>query len=734
METAVRTPRQLFNLSQHLVVPLFQRRYVWEAEHQWQPLWDDITRTAELRRAEKDVSHFLGAAVLQALPMGVGDLQRWALIDGQQRVTTLQLVLDAVGAVLEEMGQSRLHARLERLTHNDAVDVDRDEDILKLRHQNDDGVTFREVMTAPAPVAHADLTDPEARLTRAHEFFTRQAQEWLGEDSERAEALTDTLLQGLQLVAITLQADEDSQEIFETLNARGTPLTAADLIKNFMIQRIQAEGGDADAAYHRHWQMFETRFWEKETSVGRMYVSRATLYLQQWLTSRLGEEVGHNRLFPRFKDYVDHRADTGAKVLLGEIATEAKIYQRWIEESTSDKANLSPAALSVYRYTQVDIQVAMPLMIWLHDPRRRVPESEVTRALVAVESWIMRRMLLRLTTADLGRSLSSLISALSDVPVDQVGQYVEQYLSRLSTASNYWPADDELRRTLQEVPAYRAFRRSRLRMMLEAVEDDMRGFTAASGSRASGRVRRGAMHIEHLLPQKWRNTWPVAEGDLAAEIRRIDHVHRLGNLTLLTRKLNSTVSNRPWLGEKGKLQALDQHDDNLMTRSIRRNFQEAWDEGAIDQRSADIVEALLRTWPVPEGHVGSIAHHIPESSEREVSVRHLVAAGLLEPGSELRSRSAKHTAVVTREGRLRVAGEDFEAPSGAGYAACGSGVNGWWFWALPDGRLLKDLRTELRERWMASQDGAPAASSSTVDSGPPQAAQPPAVAAEGWRS
>jgi hypothetical protein len=560
-------------------------------------------------------------------------------------------------------------------------------------------------MTAPAPVTHADLTDPEARLTRAHAFFSQQAREWLSEDEDRAEALTDTLLQGLQLVAITLQADEDSQEIFETLNARGTPLTAADLIKNFIIQRIQAEGGDADAAYRRHWRIFETRFWEKEVSVGRMYVSRATLFLQQWLTSRLGEEVGHNRLFPRFKDYVDHRTDTGAEALLGEIAAEARTYQGWVEESSSDKPNLSSAALSVYRYTQVDIQVAMPLMIWLHDPRRGVPEKEVSRALAAVESWIMRRMLLRLTTADLGRSLSALISALDEVPVDEVGQYVENYLSALSTASSYWPGDDELRRTLREVPAYRAYRRSRLRMLLEAVEDDIRGFTARSGSRASARVRRNAMHIEHLLPQNWRNTWPVTEGDLAAEIHRDEHVHRWGNLTLLTRKLNGSVSNRPWLGDRGKLRALDQHDDNLMTRSVRRDFQEGWDEDAIDQRSTEMVEALLRTWPVPEGHVGAISHHVPEPSEREVSVRDLVAADLLQGGLELRSRSGMHQAVVTRQGKLRVGSEDYGAPSGAGYAACGSGVNGWWFWALPDGRLLKDLRSELRERW-ADESGA----------------------------
>lgn len=703
METSVRTPQQLFHLSQHLTVPLFQRRYVWEAEHQWQPLWEDITRTAALRAAGKDVTHFLGAAVLQATPIGVGDLPRWALIDGQQRVTTLQIVIDAVSAVLATRGRRKLHGRLDKLTHNDEVDVDRPEDILKLRHDNDDGPVFREVMTAPAPVDHDDLADPQARLSRAHRFFSDQAAAWLGEDDEKAESLADTLLHGLELVAITLQAEENSQEIFETLNARGTPLTAADLIKNFLIQRIQAQGGDADEAYHRYWKLFETRFWEKEVSVGRMYVTRSTLFLQQWLSSRAGEEVPQARLFPLFKDFVDHRADGAAVDLLAQIVDEAQVYQGWIAESTSDKGNLSPVGMSVYRYAQNDVQLAMPFLIWLHNPRRKVPRAEIDRALLAMESWVVRRLLLRLTTADMGRAVSGLMSSLEGAPVTEVGARTEAYLSRLSTASTYWPGDDELSDGLKAMPAYKAYRRSRLRMVLEAVEDDLRGYVAHSARGISGaRVARESMHIEHLLPQAWRATWPVPPGDLAAEIERDAHVHRLGNLTLLTNRLNSSVSNRAWEGDNGKRAALKKHDENLLTRRARDRG-ESWDEEAIEERTTEMVGAVLRAWPVPDGHQGTVADRAPVTEPISVSLRDLVAAGLLAPGTELRARHGDGVATVLPNGQLRVGDKTYTSPSGAGYALVGGGVNGWWFWFLPDGRLLMDLRTEYRE--MSSRPG-----------------------------
>lgn len=115
-------------------------------------------------------------------------------------------------------------------------------------------------------------------------------EQWLGEPDgaeARGRGLAEALSQGLQLVVIDLQAAENSQEIFETLNARGTPLTAADLIKNFVFQRLESEGADTSRAYAEDWP-FDTKFWEAEVSVGRYSMSRGSLFLSQWLGSRLG--------------------------------------------------------------------------------------------------------------------------------------------------------------------------------------------------------------------------------------------------------------------------------------------------------------------------------------------------------------------------------------------------------------------------------------------------------------
>ncbi|MEV8378767.1 DUF262 domain-containing protein [Kribbella sp. NPDC056861] len=262
METFKRTPLQVFNLPQHFVIPLFQRPYVWREDEQWEPLWMDIRRVVELRIAEPHLNqqHFLGAVVLQAHDAGSNRVTTWNVIDGQQRLTTLQLLTDSTSAVLAQAGLNRLASQLESLTHNSANFVPEGESRLKLRHLNNDRAAFDEVMTAEAPVDYASIKHFESRIVGAHRYFTTVVTRWLGdfevdEFASKADQLASALQADLQLVTIELLAAENSQEIFETLNARGTPLTAADLVRNFVFQRLEAEGSDTSKAYKEDWPL-----------------------------------------------------------------------------------------------------------------------------------------------------------------------------------------------------------------------------------------------------------------------------------------------------------------------------------------------------------------------------------------------------------------------------------------------------------------------------------------------
>ena len=693
METFKRTPLQLFNLPQHFVIPLFQRPYVWKEDEQWEPLWKDIRRVTELRMSEPHLNpqHFLGAIVLQAHDAGSNRVTTWNVIDGQQRLTTLQVLMDATSAVLSQADSTRVASQLESLTHNSANFIPEGESRLKVRHLNNDHEAFDEVMTAESPVDYATLRHHDSRIVKAHQYFTTAVTQWLGDPAAedfamKAEQLASVLQADLQLVTIELLSSENSQEIFETLNARGTPLTAADLVRNFVFQRLEAEGADTRKAYKEDWP-FETKFWTKEVSVGRYFVSRSSLFLNQWLIARTGEEISPQSTFTRFKSYVEHQAGHKMADLLMVLKEQAALYEAWTEAAAKTGGNLSVVETAVYRMQASGVELLKPLLLWLHEPGRDVRAADVDRVVSAAESWVVRRQLLRLTGSDLGRIVADIIKAHSASPADELADRVIAHLARLNVASTYWPGDDEIRRTLAFESAFRRYPRARLRAFLEAVENSYRAETKQP------QVERAGFPIEHILPQKWQDNWPVESPE--DEQERQTRVHRLGNLTLLTGPLNSKVSNGPW---KTKRKALLQHNTIKLTGHLIEQTQDHdWDEVLIDKRTSDLIEALLRVWPVPVGHKGQVVD--PQTKAQDwVELKHLIQAGLLAPGDTL---VATHRdfggteAIIGDDARIHIKGKAFSTPSGAGQHLRKKATNGWYFWGLPDGRRLRDVRASF---------------------------------------
>ncbi|EGD57089.1 GmrSD restriction endonuclease domain-containing protein [Gordonia neofelifaecis] len=693
METNKRTPQELFIQPQHFVIPLFQRGYVWKQEEQWEPLWKDVCRVADFHLAEpgRVVQHFLGAVVLQGSESRSYTMPMWNVIDGQQRLTTLQIMMDAVSAAIMRDGTDRYGRRLEALTHNSPDYVPVGESRLKLRHLNNDRAAFDEVMDAEPPVDYPALVAGDSLIVRAHQFFTTAAAQWLGDVDDdrfvdRAEALATVLQSDLQLVTIELAAAEDSQEIFETLNARGTPLTAADLVRNFVFQRIEAEGGDAEEVYKEVWP-FETKFWAAEVSIGRYLASRSSVFINQWLMARTGEDVRLQATFTRFKSYVAHLPDSRVGELLPVIKQQADAYEGWTNAASRAEGSLDRTELAVYRMKAAGSEVLKPLLIWLHEPARQLPSSVIDQVVGVCESWVQRRQLLRLTNTDIGRVVADLMRVNTATPADELVKRVTEYLSRLNFTSSYWPGDAEVRSTLVSENVYRRFPRPRLRSLLEAIENEYRAETGQP------QVPRSGLPIEHILPQKWEENWPV--GDDAAALRRQDHVHRLGNLTLLTQKLNSKVSNSPWPIKRSAL--LQNNTLTLTGRLIESTSGAEWDEEMIDQRTESMIDTLLTVWPVPDGHTGTVLD--PQSKPQEwVELKHLIDAGLLAPGEVVQPVSqdlAGTRAIVTAHGTLALDGREFSTPSGAGHHVRKRATNGWHFWVLDDGRKLNDLRADF---------------------------------------
>lgn len=698
MKTDVVKPKDIFYNPTRLVVPLFQRPYVWSKELQWAPLWEDITRLIEvIQEHNQNATHFLGAIVIQQVPGSLGGLPTWNVIDGQQRLTTLQILLDALHGELVRRGFDQYAGQILPLIENPVEYRDEEEDRFKLWPTNRDREGFVSVMSGIEPVVYEQV--PDSRLKDAHRFFSEVISAWLGDDessSRRARTLVPAILDRLEIASIRLDANEDAQAIFETLNARGTPLSAADLIKNFVFQNVELAPARAEKAYIDYWSQFETPWWEQKITTGRITNPRASLFLWQWLTARTLAEFPIREVFSQFKHYVN-TVEKDIPALLPRIQAAAERYRAIIEGAENPNGPLNRVELFSYRIGALDSEVARPLVIWLDEPEQAsVPSDDKEKILAILESWLVRRALVKTPSQGANRFVIDLIKHLRDQPQGNLPAATESYLASQHTPVGYWPSDQEVRDALVGARAYNKYRHARLRMILEAVEDARRGYPGGK-QLAMGPVVREKGTLEHLMPRSWRKHW---SGVLSEEEQHLRDtvLHELGNLTLVTQKLNSTVKNGPWVTKR---EYFLKYDDVLITKDAINLGSEDWDEGTIRQRTNDLTEEVLRLWPVPPGHVGLTEIGEPQTvSLSTVDVPQLVAAGWIEAGSRLRcrhraSRWSEALAVVSQDGRLYVGDTAYRTPSGAADAVTGKPQNGWWWWVVEEtGRSLQDIRAD----------------------------------------
>jgi hypothetical protein len=698
----------VFMPPQRLIVPLFQRPYVWNEDNQWEPLWNDVKQVAR-RLLENPAAtqhpHFLGAVVFQQVQNPTGNMQVRTIIDGQQRLTTLQLLLDALHAELLAAGAEQQAKRVETLVMNAEPFWEHPEDRFKVWPTNRDRPAFNAVMAADLPVDYAAIEQRDSKIVQAHEYFAARAREWLLVDEEnvqaRATAVERTVRELIQMVVIDLSADENAQEIFETLNARGAQLTAADLIKNFIFQRLTETRADVEAAYDQYWKDFETGFWETEVSSGRLRHQRSSLFLSHWLIAKTGEEIPAREVFKRFKQYADFESDVTMIELLGQLSRAGRTYRsfsNWAERKTGA---IDQLGLFAYRTGIMEIDAVKPLVLHLLDPdESAIPEEQASKALRSVESWLVRRMLTRAPSKSYSQAIAELITHIRKTGRQVAGDAVESYLMDHSGANMYWPDNDEVRDQLSSLAVYRRLSRGRLRMVLEAIEDYERGWHGSKSGLGGERVARGQYAIEHVLPRKWQPHWPLPVDQTAAGRDAI--IDTLGNLTLLMGRLNSKISNSAWAGRSAKREALQAHDVLMLNRRLLERAGDQWSDELIRKRTDRLIDVIIEAWPVPEGHKVR-TDRAERRPARKVELADVLGAALIEEGATLYARgrrAAGRTATVLSDGALDVDGVRYESPSGAARAVSGQIVNGWGFWLVDP----KSKRT-LHDLWREYVDG-----------------------------
>ena len=654
------TIRQLLENRQRFCVPIYQRHYVWTRDKQWEPFWNDVRTKAieRLNGRERRFSHFMGAVVLETRGAASSrQVTSFQVVDGQQRLTTFQLYLAAARDYAQQAGFDDTVGLIEGYLFNEKQHLMEDPEVEKYKvwPTKYDRTLFQNILlmgrqalrkeyrehfykgrdkiyeysTIPKllgaygyffeRIKHAvesdDLEDDFAETIEIEEEVDEAAEvtEHDGPDADRAamelrlDALWEALIEEFKVVEITLEEGDDAQVIFETLNERGEPLLAADLVRNNIFHRADARQEKAEKLFEKYWKDFEDPFWSVMEKQGRYKKARIEFFLANFIAGKVAGEVTLSKLFSEYKAFVKIQ---GGKKVGGYPSVEAELqdlgaygalYRRLLERKTADPLGHFAKLLHPW-----DVTTVYPLVLRLWSDET-MEDEEKKDCLAVLLTFIVRRAICGLTTKNYNKFF---LSALRHLEANGFSrQNLAKFLTAQTSESARLPADTEFERSWLSAPVYgRRLTPLRVRTVLEAIERNKRQKFHETDQLAED------LSVEHILPSGWEEHWPLPSGEkptsdetwqamFATEendtrigeiVRRNRLLNTFGNLTVLTKPLNASVSNGPY---SDKRKALNDHSLLVLNREVIKS--EKWDENEIEARGKSLFEEAQRIWPYP---------------------------------------------------------------------------------------------------------------------------------------
>ncbi len=635
-------------------VPIYQRRYVWTKNKQWEPFWQDIRTKAVERLAGRDrrFSHFMGALVLESRAKpSVKQVPSFQVVDGQQRLTTFQIFLTAARHYALKIGYGTAASNIQRFVMNsDPQLMEQSEiEIFKIWPTQGDRELFIDIVSSEDREAlrkrHGDfwyknwVRDQIAEysyvpnLLGAYGYFydrilhsvetddlhsdLEEVPDGVEESNDpeneiprelKLDAIWQSLLEEFKVVEIILDEGDDAQVIFETLNDRGEPLLAADLIRNSIFQRADATVGPvkAEKLFFTHWKPFDDPFWSLFEKQGRYKKQRIEFFVANFIAGKIASDITISKLFSEYKAFLKPSKDSTkpryptVEAEIRDLEAYGAIYREFIEgETNSALADFSR------RLRLWDVTTANPLVLRLW-ASEKLSNTEKKDALNFLLSFIVRRAVCGLTNKNYNNLFLSAIAH-----VDRVGwtanEFQHFFLNQKSESGRF-PNDDEFARSFANVPIYRTLGSAKTRALLSSIEQRKRGkFQETQGLPDE-------LSVEHIMPTAWRPHWPMmnklipSDGDFSQAqyssiedesssgqiVRRNRLKDTIGNLTLVTPSFNSRVSNDAFVIKRKEF---EDQSVLMMTRDFVKKAD--WNEAEIEARGKAIASLAREIWRSP---------------------------------------------------------------------------------------------------------------------------------------
>lgn len=539
------------------VIPIYQRNYDWKTENCKQ-LYDDLVKVVKKHRN----SHFFGSIVSSYLPNG--RYTEYLVIDGQQRLTTVSLLLLAMYNLIKE---GKAHPQTETMAQEILEDylVDKHqpwETRIKLKPVKNDRAAFGKLFDAN------EKNDKNSNLTFNYEYFYNRIQK----EEISIEELYDALF-ALEIINIELTSDDDPQLIFESLNSTGVALSEGDKIRNFILMGLPSKL--QNVYYEKYWNKIELCTRYDVSSFVRDYLS----VKQQAIPSM-------NRVYVTFKAYVD---DIGCETepLLKELLEYAQWYEILLKGSIPDKQ----LGACILRLNRLETTVTRPFfmeVLRLHD-KEKLSIKDMRDIFLFTENYLFRRTICDLPTNTLNKIFLMLHREI--VRYDgTTDNYVEKFKYALLSKGERgrFPNDTEFEEAFSARQVYLMNSKNKV-YILERFEN----YGTIEDKDVYRHCDDGEYSIEHIMPQHLTPSWIKALGSDYEQIHET-WLHRIANLTLTG--YNSKYSNSDFLDKRDMRNGFNES-------GLRLNFwvshQEKWTLVELEQRNALLMGKAMEIWAMP---------------------------------------------------------------------------------------------------------------------------------------
>ncbi len=532
------------------LIPLFQRPYSWR-EKQWRTLWEDVVSFSGAAGLGPKSTHFMGAVVTmpaRSVPVGVS---KFMVIDGQQRLTTIALLLCAIRDSLDPQQQNSRRRIQDHFLTNDGYDGLERFKLLPTQSDRD----------AYAPLIDGSGSVPDSQFRKAYLYYRRLLRGRDDDDSPLDPARILGIVESrLMAVMINLGDSDDPYLIFESLNFKGAPLEQADLVRNYFLMKFPvAEQPDV---YSRIWLPMQSSLGAALTDFMRHYMGAE------------GNEVLKGDVYAAIKRLVGETGPAAVRLLMSRMERLAAFHSRIATLAAEPNAELGEF-FDLFR--RLDFGTAYPLILALYEDYAdgQFGAEEFASCLRVLESYIVRRMVVGVPSNSLSGTFVALCRTKPET--ENPAAWLAAELAG-ATRNRRWPTDAEFQESWARRPLYS---NRACPPILERLEEHFGHHE---------KVRLDGITIEHVMPQTLSPEWERSLGDGAAEVHaRL--VHTIGNLTLTG--YNPELSNLPF-GEKKRILC----DSHLELNGYFAPL-DTWGPEQIRQRAQDLFHIAIRLWPRP---------------------------------------------------------------------------------------------------------------------------------------